>query len=62
MRWPRNVESEKNATDGKRWRRPRDTYVLSLVQRGDGPAYDQLALRLDAADDDAAVSIVSFEE
>ena len=39
-----------------------DTDVLSRVQRGDGPAYDRLALRLDAADDDVAVSIVSFEE
>ncbi|MCI0536524.1 MAG: type II toxin-antitoxin system VapC family toxin [Verrucomicrobiales bacterium] len=39
-----------------------DTDVLSLVQRGDGPAYDQLVLRLDAADDDVSVCIVSFEE
>ena len=39
-----------------------DTDVLSIVQRADGPAYDRLAQRLDAADDQVAVSIVSFEE
>jgi tRNA(fMet)-specific endonuclease VapC len=39
-----------------------DTDVLSLVQRAEGPAYDRLAQRLDAAGDDVAVSIVSFEE
>jgi tRNA(fMet)-specific endonuclease VapC len=39
-----------------------DTDVLSLVQRADGRAYDRLVDRLDAADDDVAVSIVSFEE
>ncbi len=39
-----------------------DTDVLSIVQRADGPAYDRLAQRLDAADDEVAVSIVSFEE
>jgi hypothetical protein len=39
-----------------------DTDVLSIVQRAEGPAYDRLAQRLDAADDDVAVSIISFEE
>lgn len=39
-----------------------DTDVLSLVQRADGPAYASLVLRLDAAEDEVAVSIVSFEE
>ena len=39
-----------------------DTDVLSLVQRASGPAYDRLVRRLDAADDEVAVSIVSFEE
>jgi predicted nucleic acid-binding protein len=37
-----------------------DTDVLSIVQRAEGPAYDQLVRRLDAADDEVAVSIVSF--
>ena len=39
-----------------------DTDVLSIIQRADGPAYDRLVQRLDAADDEVAVSIVSFEE
>lgn len=39
-----------------------DTDVLSIVQRAEGPAYDRLVLRLDAADDEVAASIVSFEE
>lgn len=39
-----------------------DTDVLSIVQRAAGPAYEQLVLRLDSADDEVAVSIVSFEE
>jgi tRNA(fMet)-specific endonuclease VapC len=39
-----------------------DTDVLSIVQRAQGPAYELLAQRLDAADDDVAVSIISFEE
>ena len=39
-----------------------DTDVLSLVQRANGPAYDNLVERLDAADDEVAVSIISFEE
>ena len=39
-----------------------DTDVLSIVQRATGPAYGQLVLRLDAADDEVAVSIISFEE
>jgi tRNA(fMet)-specific endonuclease VapC len=39
-----------------------DTDVLSIVQRADGPEYHSLVLRLDAADDEVTVSIVSFEE
>jgi len=38
-----------------------DTDVLSIVQRANGPGYEKLADRLDSADDDVAVSIVSFE-
>lgn len=39
-----------------------DTDTLSIVQRATGPAYGRLVSRLDAADDEVAVSIVSFEE
>jgi tRNA(fMet)-specific endonuclease VapC len=39
-----------------------DTDVLSIVQRADGPEYDNLVERLDSADEEVAVSIVSFEE
>jgi len=39
-----------------------DTDVLSIVQRAAGPAYHRLVSRLDDADEDVAVSIVSFEE
>ena len=39
-----------------------DTDVLSIIQRADGSAYDCLVQRLDAVDDEVAVSIVSFEE
>lgn len=39
-----------------------DTDVLSVVQRGEGTDYDRLARQLDSADDEVAVSIVSFEE
>ncbi len=39
-----------------------DTDVLTIVQRTDGQAYVRLVRRLDAADDEVAVSIVSFEE
>ena len=39
-----------------------DTDVLSVVQRAEGPAYDQLVFRLDSADDEVTVSIISFEE
>jgi len=39
-----------------------DTDVLTIVQRADGQAYVRLVRRLDAADDEVAVSIVSFEE
>ena len=39
-----------------------DTDILGIVQRAAGPGYDRLVLRLDAAEDEVAVSIVSFEE
>jgi tRNA(fMet)-specific endonuclease VapC len=39
-----------------------DTDVLSIVQRADGPEYDNLVDRLDSAGEEVAVSIVSFEE
>ena len=39
-----------------------DTDVLSIVQRADGQEYDRLVRRLDAAEDEVAVSIVTFEE
>ena len=39
-----------------------DTDVLSIVQRVEGPAYDPLVARLDAANDEVVVCIVSFEE
>jgi len=39
-----------------------DTDVLSIVQRADGQDYENLVARLDAADDEVAVSIISFEE
>lgn len=39
-----------------------DTDVLSVIQRAAGREYDQLIERLDAAEDEVAVSIVSFEE
>ena len=39
-----------------------DTDVLSIVQRASGPQYENLARRLDDANDEVAVSIVSFEE
>lgn len=39
-----------------------DTDVLSLVQRADGPEYHHLVERLDAADEEVAITIVSFEE
>ena len=39
-----------------------DTDLLSIVQRASGPDYDTLAGRLDAAEDEAAVTIVNFEE
>jgi len=39
-----------------------DTDVLSLIQRADGREFDNLVGRLDAADDEVAVTIVSFEE
>jgi tRNA(fMet)-specific endonuclease VapC len=39
-----------------------DTDVLSVVQRGDSPEYERLAKRLDAADEEVAVTIISIEE
>jgi predicted nucleic acid-binding protein len=39
-----------------------DTDVLSVVQRGDSPEYDRLAERLDTADEEVAVTIISIEE
>jgi len=39
-----------------------DTDVLSVIQRAAGPEFDQLIDRLDAAQDEVAVAIVSFEE
>ena len=39
-----------------------DTDVLSIVQRGESPAYDRLVARLDAANYEVIVCIVSFEE
>jgi tRNA(fMet)-specific endonuclease VapC len=39
-----------------------DTDTLCIVQRGGGPEYEGLVGRLDAAADEVAVSIISFEE
>ena len=39
-----------------------DTDVLSVVQRGDSPEYERLAERLDTADEEVAVTIISIEE
>ena len=39
-----------------------DTDILSIVQRADGPDYGIFVERLDAAEDEVAVTIVSFEE
>ena len=39
-----------------------DTDVLSVVQRGDSPEYERLAERLDTADEEVAVTIISVEE
>jgi len=39
-----------------------DTDVLSVVQRGDSPEYERLADRLDTADEEVAVTIISIEE
>jgi tRNA(fMet)-specific endonuclease VapC len=39
-----------------------DTDVLSIVQRAEGPEYEKLVRRLDSADDEVAVSIITFEE
>ena len=39
-----------------------DTDVLGMIQRAHGPVYDRLVRRLDSADDEVAVTIVSFEE
>ena len=37
-----------------------DTDVLSVVQRGDSPEYERLAERLDTADEEVAVTIISI--
>lgn len=39
-----------------------DTDVLSIVQHGRGQLFDTIANRLDEADDEIYLSIVSFEE
>jgi tRNA(fMet)-specific endonuclease VapC len=39
-----------------------DTDVLSIVQRADGQQYENLVRKLDEADEDVAVTIISFEE
>jgi tRNA(fMet)-specific endonuclease VapC len=39
-----------------------DTDVLGIIQRADSRAYENLVRRLDAADEEVAVSIISFEE
>ena len=39
-----------------------DTDVLCIVQRGGSPEYERLAERLDAADEEVPVTIVSFED
>lgn len=39
-----------------------DTDILTLIQRAAGPEYERLADRLDASDDEVAVTIISFEE
>ena len=39
-----------------------DTDVLSIAQRGESSGYERLATRLDSADDDVGVTIISFEE
>lgn len=36
--------------------------MLSVVQRGDSPEYERLAERLDTADEEVAVTIISIEE
>jgi len=39
-----------------------DTDILSIVQRGQGEAYDRLAERLDAAGEPVYTTIISYEE
>lgn len=39
-----------------------DTDALSIIQRGAGRDYGVLAGRLDTADDEVVVTIISFEE
>lgn len=39
-----------------------DTDVLTVVQRGESREYERLAERLDTADEDIAVTIISIEE
>lgn len=39
-----------------------DTDALSIIQRGTGPRFLELTRLLDSADDDAFVTIISFDE
>ena len=39
-----------------------DTDILSIVQRAEGLAYEKVVERLDSANEEVAVTIVSFEE
>lgn len=39
-----------------------DTDILSIIQRASGAEYDRLAAKLDAADDDMYVTVISLEE
>ena len=39
-----------------------DSDVLSIIQRGEGEAYEKLSARLMAEDDDVVTTIVTFEE
>jgi tRNA(fMet)-specific endonuclease VapC len=39
-----------------------DSDVLTLVQRGSGPAYEKLAARLDSSGEEAAVTVITLEE
>ncbi|MDB5293633.1 MAG: PilT protein domain protein [Phycisphaerales bacterium] len=39
-----------------------DSDILSIIQRASGAEYDRLAAKLDAADDDVYVTVISLEE